>query len=49
MKKITVSIDRIIIDFTDIYWNFFNEFHKRICHLLQWFNIRRSLITSIYV
>ncbi|WP_068786947.1 RHS repeat-associated core domain-containing protein [Paenibacillus phocaensis] len=32
MKGITVSIDRIVIDFTGVHWNFFNEFHKRICH-----------------
>jgi len=32
MKRVTVSIDRIVIDFTDVYWDFFNEFHKRICH-----------------
>ncbi|MGM1022538.1 MAG: replication initiation factor family protein [Bacillota bacterium] len=32
MKGATVSIDRIVIDFTDVYWDFFNEFHKRICH-----------------
>jgi hypothetical protein len=32
MKGVTVSIDRIVIDFTDVYWDFFNEFHKRICH-----------------
>lgn len=32
MKGVIVSIDRIVIDFTDVYWDFFNEFHKRICH-----------------
>lgn len=32
MKGATVSIDRIVIDFIDVYWDFFNEFHKRICH-----------------
>lgn len=32
MKGVTVSIDRIVIDFTDVYWDFFNEFYKRICH-----------------
>ncbi|MOA03053.1 hypothetical protein D3C78_1225360 [compost metagenome] len=32
MKGVAVSIDRIVIDFTDVYWDFFNEFHKRICH-----------------
>ncbi len=32
MKGVTVSIDRIVIDFTEVYWDFFNEFHKRICH-----------------
>ncbi|GKS12222.1 hypothetical protein YDYSY3_32220 [Paenibacillus chitinolyticus] len=32
MNGVTVSIDRIVIDFTDVYWDFFNEFHKRICH-----------------
>jgi methyltransferase-like protein len=33
MKGITISIDRIVIDFTNVHWDFFNEFHKRICHL----------------
>jgi hypothetical protein len=32
VEGVKVSIDRIVIDFTDVYWNFFNEFHKRICH-----------------
>ncbi|MCC3378522.1 replication initiation factor family protein [Paenibacillus farraposensis] len=32
MNGVTVSIDRIVIDFTDVYWDFFNEFHKQICH-----------------
>lgn len=32
MEGVSVSIDRIVIDFTDVYWDFFNEFHKRICH-----------------
>jgi hypothetical protein len=32
MKGVTISIDRIVIDFTDVFWDFFNEFHKRICH-----------------
>jgi hypothetical protein len=32
MKDVQVSIDRIVVDFTDVYWDFFNEFHKRICH-----------------
>jgi len=32
MKGVMVSIGRIVIDFTDVYWDFFNEFHKRICH-----------------
>lgn len=32
MKGVTVSIDRIVIDFTGVYWDFFNEFYKRICH-----------------
>lgn len=32
MKGVTVSIDLIVIDFTDVYWDFFNEFHTRICH-----------------
>ncbi|WP_339298004.1 hypothetical protein MKY92_24900 [Paenibacillus sp. FSL R5-0623] len=30
MNGVTVSIDRIVIEFTDVYWDFFNEFHKRI-------------------
>lgn len=32
MEGVIVSIDRIVIDFTDVYWDFFNEFHKRIRH-----------------
>lgn len=32
MKGVSVSIDRIVIDFTGVHWDFFNEFHKRICH-----------------
>lgn len=32
MKGVSVSIDRIVIDFTGIHWDFFNEFRKRICH-----------------
>lgn len=32
MKGGALSIDRIVIDFTVVYWDFFNEFHKRICH-----------------
>lgn len=32
MKGVTVSIDRIVIDFTGVNWDFFNELHKRICH-----------------
>jgi len=32
MKDVQVSIDRIAVDFSDVYWDFFNEFHKRICH-----------------
>ncbi|MEC0182961.1 hypothetical protein P4H61_15865 [Paenibacillus peoriae] len=32
MKGVAVSIDRIVIGFTDVYWDFFNEFHKRLCH-----------------
>jgi hypothetical protein len=32
MKGVTVSIERIVIDFTGVHWNFFNEFLKRICH-----------------
>ncbi|MDQ0661459.1 hypothetical protein [Paenibacillus sp. W2I17] len=32
MKRITVSIDHIVIDCTDVYWSFFNEFLKRIYH-----------------
>ncbi len=32
MEGVTVSIDRIVIDFSDVYWEFFNELYKRICH-----------------
>jgi len=31
MKGVTVTIDRIVIDFTGVHWDFFNEFYKRIC------------------
>ena len=30
MKGVTISIGRIVVDFTDMYWDYFNEFHKRI-------------------
>ncbi|NUU59600.1 hypothetical protein [Paenibacillus agri] len=32
MKGVTVSIDRIVIDFIGVHWDFFNEFDKPICH-----------------
>lgn len=32
MEGVTVSIDCIVIDFTGVYWDFFNEFHKGICY-----------------
>ena len=32
MEGIAVSIDHIVIDFTDAYWDFFNPFMLRLCH-----------------
>jgi len=32
MNRVTVSIDRIVIDFTGVYWDFFNPFMLRLCH-----------------
>lgn len=32
MEGIAVSIDRIVIDFTGVYWDFFNPFMLRLCH-----------------
>lgn len=31
MSNITVSIDRIVIEYKDVYWNFFNPFKRRLC------------------
>lgn len=30
MKDIQVSIDRIVVDFTDVFWDFFNQFHSTL-------------------
>lgn len=32
MEGITVSIDRNVIDFTEVYYDFFNRFMLRLCH-----------------
>lgn len=40
MKDVQVSIDRIVVEFTDIYWNFFNSFKLR---LRQYLNASLSL------
>ncbi len=31
MEGVKVSIDRIVIDFTNVYWSFFNPFRQRLC------------------
>ncbi|AIQ73015.1 hypothetical protein [Paenibacillus odorifer] len=30
MKEVKLSIDRIVVDFTDVFWEFFNPFQQRI-------------------
>jgi len=35
LERTKVSIDRIVIDFTNVYWSFFNPFRKRLCHSLS--------------
>ncbi|WP_138755673.1 replication initiation factor family protein [Paenibacillus sinopodophylli] len=35
MQGIRVSIDRIVIDFTNVYWSFFNPFRQRLSHYLN--------------
>jgi hypothetical protein len=32
MEGVQVSIDRIVVDFTDVFWNFFNPFQLRLRH-----------------
>lgn len=34
MEGVKVSIDRIVIDFTNVYWSFFNPFRQRLCDYL---------------
>ncbi|MGA3599078.1 hypothetical protein [Lysinibacillus agricola] len=34
MEGIQVSIDRIVVEFTDVYWDFFNPFRLRLCEQL---------------
>jgi len=31
MSNIKVSVDRMVLEYKDVYWNFFNEFKRRIC------------------
>lgn len=35
MEGVRVSIDRIVIDFTNVYWSFFNPFRERLCNYLD--------------
>ncbi|WP_138976952.1 hypothetical protein [Brevibacillus laterosporus] len=30
MEDVPVSIDRIVVDFTDVYWDFFNRCHQTL-------------------
>ena len=31
MEGVKVSIDRIVVDFTDVYWKFFNPLRQWLC------------------
>lgn len=31
MEGVNVSIDRIVVDFTNVYWTFFNPLRQRLC------------------
>lgn len=31
MRGVKVSIDRFVVDFTDVYWSFFNPFRQLLC------------------
>lgn len=31
MEGVKVSIDRIVVDFTDVYWTFFNPLRQWLC------------------
>lgn len=35
MEGAKVSIDRIVIDFTNVYWSFYSPFMQRLCHYLD--------------
>ncbi len=35
MEGVQVSIDRIVVEFTDVYWDFFNPFRLRLCEYLN--------------
>ncbi|NOJ74157.1 replication initiation factor family protein [Paenibacillus alvei] len=43
MKDIQVSIDRIVVDFTDVFWDFFNQFHSTLrTHFNARFNLQEK-------
>jgi hypothetical protein len=31
MQGVKVSIDRVVVDFTNVYWDFFNPFRQLLC------------------
>jgi hypothetical protein len=35
MEGVQVSIDRIVVEFTDVYWDFFNPFQLRLREYLN--------------
>ncbi|OAX47217.1 MULTISPECIES: hypothetical protein [unclassified Paenibacillus] len=35
MEGVQVSIDRIVVEFTDVYWDFFNLFQLRLREYLN--------------
>jgi hypothetical protein len=35
VEGVKVSIDRIVIDFTNVYWSFFNPFRQRLCQYMD--------------
>jgi hypothetical protein len=35
MEGVQVSIDRIVVDFTDVFWEFFNLFQQRLRQYLH--------------
>lgn len=43
MEDIQVSIDRIVVDFTDVFWDFFNQFHFNLrTHFNARFHLREK-------